>query len=209
MIIWRKIIECNFGKLIYRKKRYKKTVKEIEEERGRLTRTNDWCFIELQEEESSEKAVRVKERGRLKRTNDWCFIELQEEESSEKAVRVKELEEERGRLTRTNDWCFIELQEEESSEKAVRVKEERGRLTRTNDWCFIELQEEESSEKAVRVKELEEERGRLTRTNAAQTTQIDKFKKLAEDCKSKADSLETQLTATKKVHIVLVELLKF
>ena len=117
MIIWRKIIECNFGKLIYRKKRYKKTVKEIEEE--------------------------------------------------------------------------------------------RGRLTRTNDWCFIELQEEESSEKAVRVKELEEERGRLTRTNAAQTTQIDKFKKLAEDCKSKADSLETQLTATKKVHIVLVELLKF
>lgn len=51
----------------------------------------------------------------------------------------------------------------------------------------------------MRVKELEDERGRLTRTNAAQTQQIDKFKKIAEDSKTKTDGLETQLTSTRKV----------
>ena len=50
-----------------------------------------------------------------------------------------------------------------------------------------------------RLKELEEERGRLHRTNAAQQNQMDKYKKLAEDARSKSDSQETQLTAVRKV----------
>ncbi|XP_060570696.1 testis-expressed protein 9-like [Ruditapes philippinarum] len=62
----------------------------------------------------------------------------------------------------------------------------------------IGKKEEENSSMSVRVKELEDERGRLTRTNAAQTTQIDKFKKIAEDSKTKTESLETQLAATRK-----------
>lgn len=66
------------------------------------------------------------------------------------------------------------------------------------------LQDEENSGLSVRVKELEEERGRLTRTNAAKATQIDKFKKIAEDNKTKAESVETQLAATKKVCQFLV-----
>ena len=67
--------------------------------------------------------------------------------------------------------------------------------------CFFYLspQDEENTSLAGRVKELEEERGRLHRTNAAQATQLDKFKKIAEDSKGKAESLETQLTANKKV----------
>ncbi|KAL4216658.1 Golgin subfamily A member 2 [Mactra antiquata] len=62
----------------------------------------------------------------------------------------------------------------------------------------INKKDEENSTLSLRVKELEEERGRLTRTNAGQTQQIDKFKKLAEDSKSKTDSLETQLAGTRK-----------
>lgn len=62
----------------------------------------------------------------------------------------------------------------------------------------INKKEEECSGMSVRVKELEDERGRLTRTNAAQTQQIDKFKKIAEDSKTKTEGLEMQLTATRK-----------
>ncbi|KAH3873238.1 testis-expressed protein 9-like [Dreissena polymorpha] len=62
----------------------------------------------------------------------------------------------------------------------------------------INKKDEENSEQTIKVKELEEERGRLTRTNAAQGTQIDKYKKIAEDSKTKTESLETQLAATKK-----------
>ena len=60
-------------------------------------------------------------------------------------------------------------------------------------------QDEENSQLIVKIKELEDERGRLTRTNAAQSTQIDKFKKIADDSKGKSDSLETQLATTRKV----------
>ena len=72
----------------------------------------------------------------------------------------------------------------------------------TSDFIYLFLhffQDEENSTSSVRVKELEEERGRLTRTNAAQGTQIDKFKKIADDNKTKAESLDTQLSAAKKV----------
>ena len=46
---------------------------------------------------------------------------------------------------------------------------------------------------------MEEDRARLTRTQSTQQTQIDKYKRLADDAKSKADSTETQLQAVKKV----------
>ena len=64
---------------------------------------------------------------------------------------------------------------------------------------MLDLQEEEKSVLNGRLKELEEERGRLHRTNAAQQNQMDKYKKLAEDARSKSDSQETQLTAVRKV----------
>ncbi len=50
-----------------------------------------------------------------------------------------------------------------------------------------------------RMKELEEERLHLHRTNATQQTQIEKYKQLSQDAKGKADSLDSQLTSTKKV----------
>lgn len=62
----------------------------------------------------------------------------------------------------------------------------------------INKKDEENSTLSVRIKELEDERGRLTRTNAGQTQQIDKFKKIADDSKTKTESLETQLASTKK-----------
>ncbi|XP_052785376.1 testis-expressed protein 9-like [Mya arenaria] len=73
------------------------------------------------------------------------------------------------------------------------MQEEMDRLAQD-----INKKEEETSGYSVRVKELEEERGRLTRTGAAQTAQIDKYKTIADDSRAKADSLETQLIATKK-----------
>ncbi|XP_052692105.1 testis-expressed protein 9-like [Crassostrea angulata] len=49
-----------------------------------------------------------------------------------------------------------------------------------------------------RIKELEEERGRLHRTNASQQSQMDKYKKMAEEARSKSESMEGQLTAVRK-----------
>ncbi len=60
-------------------------------------------------------------------------------------------------------------------------------------------QDEEKTGIASRVKELEEERNRLARTSSQQQGQIDKYKKLADDSRSKAESLETQLSTTRKV----------
>jgi len=51
------------------------------------------------------------------------------------------------------------------------------------------------------MKELEEEKTRLQKTSAAQHTQLDKYKKLSEDRQSLADSLETQVSALKKVWV--------
>ncbi|XP_072173812.1 testis-expressed protein 9-like [Diadema setosum] len=49
-----------------------------------------------------------------------------------------------------------------------------------------------------RVKEAEEERGRLQRTNQTHQTQIDKYKRLAEDTRRKSEGLETQLSGLRK-----------
>ena len=61
------------------------------------------------------------------------------------------------------------------------------------------MQEEENGAICLKLKELQDERGRLHRTNASQQTQIDKYKKLSEDTRGKVDSLENQLSSTKKV----------
>jgi len=44
------------------------------------------------------------------------------------------------------------------------------------------------------VKELDDEKNRLQKTNAAQHTQLDKYKKMSDDRQSLADSLETQVS---------------
>ncbi|ESP02591.1 hypothetical protein LOTGIDRAFT_199612 [Lottia gigantea] len=58
--------------------------------------------------------------------------------------------------------------------------------------------EEENHGVASRLKEIEEERNRLHRTVASQQTQIDKYKKIAEDSKNVSDSLQNQLSALRK-----------
>jgi len=61
----------------------------------------------------------------------------------------------------------------------------------------------------MKAKELEEERNRLQKTNAAQHTQLDKYKKISEDRQSFADSLETQVSALKKVRLLTTSLLQY
>ena len=63
----------------------------------------------------------------------------------------------------------------------------------------IFFQDEEQTVTKCKLKETEEERARLVRTNAAQQTQIDKYKRLSEDARNKSDSLDTLLSGTKKV----------
>ena len=50
-----------------------------------------------------------------------------------------------------------------------------------------------------RLKELEEERSRVMRQTNTQQQNIDKYRKIADDAKSKTDSLEGQLAAARKV----------
>ncbi|XP_041356069.1 testis-expressed protein 9-like [Gigantopelta aegis] len=73
------------------------------------------------------------------------------------------------------------------------MQEELDRLTQE---CH--KKDEESNRLATRLKDLEEERGRLVRTGASQQTQIDKYKKMAEDAKNKSESAETQLAGLRK-----------
>ncbi|KAK3580128.1 hypothetical protein CHS0354_034069 [Potamilus streckersoni] len=58
--------------------------------------------------------------------------------------------------------------------------------------------DEENSTLTAKLKEMEDERGRLYRTNATQQSQIEKFKKIAEDSQGKSDSLENQLSGLRK-----------
>ena len=51
------------------------------------------------------------------------------------------------------------------------------------------------------MKELSEDRNRLQRTQTAQHAQLDKYKRMSEDSQSLADSLETQVSALKKVSL--------
>ena len=62
---------------------------------------------------------------------------------------------------------------------------------------FKEIQEE-NNRLASKLKEVEDDNNRLTRTNAAQQHQMDKYKKISDDAKNRAESLDTQLNATQK-----------
>lgn len=68
-----------------------------------------------------------------------------------------------------------------------------------NFKVLFALQDETNTGLSSRIKELEEERGRLHRTNASQQSQMDKYKKMAEEARSKSESMEGQLTAVRKV----------
>ncbi|KAJ8035559.1 Testis-expressed protein 9 [Holothuria leucospilota] len=60
-------------------------------------------------------------------------------------------------------------------------------------------QKEEANIKLTsRIKELEDEQGRLNRTHQNQVSQIEKYKKLAEEAKRKSDGMESQLTGLRK-----------
>jgi len=76
---------------------------------------------------------------------------------------------------------------------------------RQRHWSIEEmsgnLQEDSLRQSESRVKELEDEKNRLQKTYTAQNTQLDKYKKLADDRQSLADSLDTQLTALNKVRL--------
>ncbi|XP_050396349.1 testis-expressed protein 9 isoform X2 [Patella vulgata] len=73
------------------------------------------------------------------------------------------------------------------------MQEELDRLSRE-----CSKKEEENQQVVSRSKETEEEKNRLHRTVASQQTQIDKYKKIAEDAKSVSDSLQNQLSALRK-----------
>ena len=64
--------------------------------------------------------------------------------------------------------------------------------------ALVKEKEEENAVLMTKLKEAEDERNRLSRTNAAQQHQMDKYRKLSDDAKVKADALETQLSATQK-----------
>ena len=61
------------------------------------------------------------------------------------------------------------------------------------------FQDEEVTKLSSQVKQTDEERSRLAHTCTTQQTQMDKFKKMADEAKNKAESLETQLSAQRKV----------
>jgi hypothetical protein len=71
--------------------------------------------------------------------------------------------------------------------------------------CFpydaVTFQEELITKSQVKIKEYEEERNRKQRTASSLQTQLEKYKRLADDAKGKADSLDTQLSAAKKVFL--------
>ncbi|XP_071098615.1 testis-expressed protein 9-like isoform X2 [Haliotis cracherodii] len=58
--------------------------------------------------------------------------------------------------------------------------------------------DEELRQLSSHVREVEEDRGRHMRTVATQQTQIDKYKKVAEDARTKSDSAENQLSTVRK-----------
>ena len=69
---------------------------------------------------------------------------------------------------------------------------------------FVSLfQDTEITKFSSKVKELEEERHRLARTGAQHQTQMEKFRKMADDGRAKSEALETQLNSMKKVFVII------
>lgn len=58
--------------------------------------------------------------------------------------------------------------------------------------------EEENTNLISKLKEADAECSKLNRTNATQQQQMDKYRKIADDAKGKADSVENQLASTQK-----------
>jgi len=67
------------------------------------------------------------------------------------------------------------------------------------EHCVSTVQEDSLRQSESKTKELEEEKNRLQKTSTAQHTQLDKYKKMSDDRQSLAESLETQVSALKKV----------
>jgi len=66
---------------------------------------------------------------------------------------------------------------------------------------MYDAQEDSVRQLESKTKELEEEKTRLQRTSTTQHSQLDKYKKMSEENQSLADSLETQVSALKKVRL--------
>jgi len=64
------------------------------------------------------------------------------------------------------------------------------------------VQEDSLRQSESKTKELEEEKNRLQKMTTAQHTQLDKYKKMSDDRQSLAESLETQVSALKKVRVL-------
>ncbi|ELU01789.1 hypothetical protein CAPTEDRAFT_132924, partial [Capitella teleta] len=73
------------------------------------------------------------------------------------------------------------------------MQEELDRLSQE-----LNSKDEMVSASQSKMKEMDEERNRLQRTNVSQQTQMQKYKRSADEAKGKADSLDVQLSAARK-----------
>ncbi|CAH3103780.1 unnamed protein product [Pocillopora meandrina] len=104
--------------------------------------------------------------------------------------------------TTTTDNSVLPVGAEEMGSEAtirflkakLRVMQEE--LDRVVEECNKKDEKKSTIEK--KVKELTEEQGRLQKTNQGLQSQIDKYKKLYDDCKHKNDGLEQQLVSLRK-----------
>ncbi|XP_067938674.1 testis-expressed protein 9-like [Watersipora subatra] len=91
--------------------------------------------------------------------------------------------------------------QEMSSDAQIRFLKAKARvmqeeMERLSDELTHE--KEENNNLTSRIKELEDERKKLSRTNATQQGSLEKYKKAADDAKSKSEFLDSQLSALKK-----------
>jgi len=91
--------------------------------------------------------------------------------------------------------------EEMGSEATIRFLKAKLRVMQEElDRVVAECNKKDEKATTVerRVKELTEEQGRLQKTNQGLQSQIDKYKKLYDECKHKNEGLEQQLVALRK-----------
>ncbi|XP_068743873.1 testis-expressed protein 9-like isoform X3 [Montipora capricornis] len=91
--------------------------------------------------------------------------------------------------------------EEMGSEATIRFLKAKLRVLQEElDRVVAECnkKDEKSTEVEKKVKELTDEQGRLQKTNQGLQSQIDKYKKLYDECKHKNEGLEQQLVALRK-----------
>ncbi|KAL9985668.1 hypothetical protein ACROYT_G008094 [Oculina patagonica] len=91
--------------------------------------------------------------------------------------------------------------EEMGAEATIRYLKARLRVMQEElDRVVAECNKKDEKTTSVekKVKELTEEQGRLQKTNQSLQSQIDKYKKLYDECKHKNDGLEQQLVSLRK-----------